>query len=62
MLKVYDCHNYFQNGVSPIIVAAVSGSANVIPTLQGAGANVNSKDNVSLPCLLRSTNFSHTLI
>ena len=35
--------------MSPIIVAAVSGSSNVIPTLQRAGANVNSKDNVSLP-------------
>ena len=45
LCNVY-CH-LFQNGVSPIIAASVNGSVEVIPVLQKAGANVNSKDNVT---------------
>ena len=45
--KLVEYHAFFQNGVSPIIEASESGSMDVIPLLQKAGASVNSKDNVS---------------
>ena len=46
IIRKYFCE-LFQNGVSPIIAASVSGSGDVIPLLHSAGASVNSKDNVS---------------